>query len=587
MSAVQANQTTSGPNPVAGADQTRGLWIGAACLLLAVPVTAWGYWNEPDRLAFWLFVPPLVAGLAAVVPLWLVWRRDPRVKGRGLVAYAVLFPILGIPVYLLYFLPVLGAWMLTSMGLGLGNDLHRWYLGSWWIGLTAGSGVLLASRPLGTRFLEWALPGLGRENGNPLASYFSLMMPWLVPLARLLQSRWWRDHRGAVLRVGGVGTALALVLVVYLALSGKFLEPPEASGSLASTVGYDAALLFLILVAVFVVLLLFGFLARVTLLGPDGSPDRIEIRPALIGLAVLALSAFFTGSSEDFLWEIALTPAIWVVCLIALVPVVMGLRQVLASANRIPRALMLLALLGYPVAYFPFHREAEEAHSILETRDQALHLIEEGRADDAIPLLEDALERALRQDMAMEAVPMAEHLVRLLNERQEYAKAMSVANRTLQTVDLDQTFRWGVEREPAYIRNQQNLKHFLAYRAAVLDLMTGEMNALLGLGRWDQAMTVLSGARERAHAIEDWIRYAGFQRIASKVYARTGQSSDAYHVLAIARGTLAHAKGAEEAKRWIQEAFEDLRRTLGEEAFQAAAAECARKDPKQCGDGAR
>jgi len=180
--------------------ETAGVWIGVLFLLLAVPITAWGSLLEPGRQWFWLFVPPLVAGALAAVPIW--WTSRAANAGWAptwsVPLFLVLSPLMAVPVYLLYHLPAFGAWVLLGISEGLNLSVFRDYAGIWWLFLvgTAVLWLVPGLKRFAVRLVSWVLPGVLEGRSSALGSYFAVMMSWFVLPALFLRSTrtWARAH---------------------------------------------------------------------------------------------------------------------------------------------------------------------------------------------------------------------------------------------------------------------------------------------------------------------------------------------------------------------------------------------------------
>jgi len=182
--------------------ETAGVWIGVLLLLLAVPITAWGALLEPSRHGFWLFVPPLVAGALAAVPIWWTSRAAKAgwVPDWSLALFLVLLPLMAVPVYLLYHLPAFGAWVLLGISEGLHLSVFRDYAAIWWLFFLACAVLWLVPvlKRFAVRLVSYVLPGVLEGQSSALGSYLAVMMPWLVLPALFLRSTrpWAHRHLG-------------------------------------------------------------------------------------------------------------------------------------------------------------------------------------------------------------------------------------------------------------------------------------------------------------------------------------------------------------------------------------------------------
>jgi hypothetical protein len=557
--------------------ETAGISIGVVLLLLAVPVTAWGCLQEPHRWGFWIFVPPLVASLAAIGPVFLL--NEPGCL--GLLAYAFVFPIAGVAAYLLYLLPVFGGWMLTGMSFGVGKDLDVWYLGAFWVGLTLMMWLLLLSRPLGTQALEFVLPGIATPEGRPFQSYLTMMMPWLVPFAWLLTSSWWRRHRKWVLMVCGATLAGSLAITIVTASLGDVWDPSHPLRTALSTIGYHALLSFLYLILLFVGVFLFGFIAKFALVGfEEADKAPVKVRPALMGLALQVVVAVVTGTTEDLAWEILWIPVIFCILLITVFPVIAAVRVAATSPHKIAATLTCFALALYPVAYYPFYEDAREASRLYQWKAQADDLIAQDRAEEAATLLAEAFGSAVRRGLPDEAAEIAWRWVPILLDQGDLERAASVSEAAIAGLG-EVPFGWYL---PPCIGDACSGEDPVPReRLLVLELSILRMSALLRLGRNAEAATVGLRARQQAAQAGYWHHLRAISTLLASVYRSEGRTFDAYHSLGDAFCRITRASGPAEALKRLQEALAQLRQEAGDEAFQAAAAECARRDPESCG----
>ncbi len=489
--------------------ETAGVWIGVLMLLLAVPVTAWGYLNEPDRMAFWLFVPPLVASLAAAVPTFLVSRAaNPGwVPGWGLPVSLVVLPLAGIPSYLLYFLPVFGAWALLGISEGLGLSVFRDYAGIWWLFLVAIAVlvVLPGCRPLAARIVSWALPGFVEEETSAVGSYLAVMMPWIVPPAFLLRSTraWARRHW----------------------------------------------------------------------------------KQALGSLAVLMAVAVGSGRGENLAIEISLSPAVFAAAVVSVIPLSASLSFILGENVSFKiRALWLLALLEMPIALYPFSIDIEESSFIYSALTDSDELIKNQKHEEAARLLAEAFEKSVRRGMPDEAAEAAVRWVPILLARGEAERAASVAQAAVAGLG-DVPFGWYLS--PCIGDTCSGEDPIPRERARVLDLMIWESQALIATGQKAKAVHIGLDAWKKAVEAQMWPHLSVLARTFAGFYQSEGMNMDAYWWLADARNRTARANGPPEELDRLEAAIADLRRAIGDEAFEAAVEECARKDPTWCGSGAK
>lgn len=573
----------AGAAPARPPHETAGVWIGVLMLLLAIPVTSWGYLNEPHRLAFWLFVPPLVASLAAIGPVFLVSREaNPGwVPGWGLIAYVFTFPVFGVVAYLLYFLPVFGAWMLTGMSLGLELNLLWSYLGVWWVSMTACTLVLLVSRQHALKVVSWVLPGVETGQQEPFVSYLSLVMPWVPLLANLFRSGWWkRRWKQLVL----AWTGLFVVTVLPFLLADLFPENPVSALILQwRDEDYGEVLMWILLLP----LMFFGMNAPIayfvlSLSQENGSESRLpRWKPALIGWVVLAVNATVAGTLGGFGLEILAGPAIFAILLITALPLFLAFSRVLRSRpRRLTGWLWLAALLELPIAYYPFYIDAKETSFISSSTHQADELIANQQPEAAARLLAEVFEKAVRRGMPNDAAEAAVRWAPILLDNGEAERAASISEAAVAGLG-DVPFGW--YSPPCIGDTCSGEDPVPRQRTLVLELTIIRMAALIRVGRTAEAVTAGLQMRSKAAEAGYWHHLASIARLMARVYRGEARILDAYHSLAYARSRVFRASGPAEALQRLDEELAHMRQGVGDEAFWAAATECARQDPESCG----
>lgn len=557
-------------------DEFAGIWIGVLMLLVAIPVTAWGMLNEPNRWAFWLFVPPLVAGALAIGPVWAVNRKvNPEwVSPFAPLVYALVFPLAGLLFYLVYYLPVLGAWILTGASLGLHEDssLVLDYLGVWWAGLTAVLFLNLRWPKLAQTVLDWVMPRDPSGERPWFRSYLVAVMPWVVFLMRLFRTRWWKRNWKYLLLAWVAGFCGGVVV------GPGGIAPVEGFETLAEILGW-------VLIGSLAFFALNGLVAAVLLSSDTFQPSMSQ---AAIGLGVWAVSAALGGTLEDLGWTVLMVGAglVFPVSLISVLPVFGGVASVIARPHGVARFGGFLAIALYPAAYYPFHLEARRDFDFFAARAEAEALLEQGEKERAIEILENLFEHAVEREMSYEAVSLANHLASHWIDQQDFDKAVSYTDRALALVDVDDVFAWGREYTgPA--RTVQAIEDRRRFRAEVLDAMVYRYTALFRLNRSDEALQGAMRTRDLALSIQDWYRFGGVSRGAAIMWLKVGRVGDAVHALGVARLHIVRQEGPEDEARRLDQALEDLRRSVGDEAYRAAVEECARRDPESCGASVR
>lgn len=532
-------------------------WLPIFVIPLLVAALAYAYGNlyDQERLAFWFFVPAALAGLFSAIVFSVLAAMAG--KPAWAIAYVLIMPLVAVPCLGLYMLPLYMLFLLETLSRGFGPHLFWDYAAIWWVFLSVASLVLLFSPRLGAKVGSWLLAEKGTGEFSIVASYISIVTPWLGSL--MLLRNWVRkDSRRKIFFI-----LIYFVLIVLLPL---FLFFSDLGEDIAAYVAIGAFFFFG----------LSGILAIVLeeVMGTEG----ICAKNIFLGWAMLAAVAFYGSALEQLGWEIIFTPIIFVVAALAVLPFLYLFKMVL-NAPIATRIVWFSALAVMPLVYYPLHVLSEYRGGITDLELQGKELIEQGRLEEGAALLEEALNKS---DIGSSAGAIAETLVSVYLEAGEYEKLVAAAEKGLSALK-DVPFGYYVARRAGKLVPRGTLEDPVPQqRQQVMDLLIAKLRAHLALGQGRQAYETAMNAWGKAVEAEMWHHVKVIAKIMADAYQKQGNNLDAYWWLAEARNRALRGGAPQEIVEEIAGSIQSLRHAIGEEAFWAIVEECASKDPEWC-----
>lgn len=533
------------------------VWI--VCFFLAPPVTMVGMLGQQDQWFFWMLVPPLVAGILGVIcgALLELWMKDHQIDYFEFLVYLCIIPIFFVSGYLLYYIPVLGVWIITHISFSTNKGILWNYVGIWWIILVVTSGLLVFSPKSAVKIIDWLFPKAGSDQSSLFVSYLGFVMPWLVVIAHWIQSL----ENKRRLRIITLVTCL-MVCFLYLGV-GIVLE-------------LDIENIVMVLIGLLCFLVINGMIAK-GLLHLGRLP---HLKSVLLGTLLLVVNAAIGGTFEGLELEMLLAPILFIVVSLGLLPLFAGLSLVIASGlDKAGRLFWFVALLELPIIYCPFYIDAREQHMIYTAKEQADQLIQNDKIEEAVILLSNLYDKASLRKMVCEANEIAIKLVSVFVDNGFNERGLLFANLAIKPLgeisfgDSDQR----CEDDDCF--NADNIQKL---RGHLLDLMILKSRALINLDKRDDAIMVGLDAWKKAVLGQMWSHLRRIAETIAPVYQKAGMNVDAYWWLIDARNRIMRGGGSTEDVQMLNQHIKDFETAIGEKEFIEIVNECNRIDPEWC-----